>query len=235
MAIFIIIAIVLVILFLLKKNKPHNDSSQCLKQNKPSKLTVPPITIAEPKPAPAPPRTNSQPLPTFKYDINNMIFLCHSDPDEDIYGISPMYWDAIADDILQVNILLDEASQKCDSIPITRIKKENIIFKPNRQFDDDFTHFIYSPFTKTGKLSKYPYYIKFTLDGGFSGEKSLFGNIYFTKDNQIGKAWIVSWLNHKCYTINCAIKDKRLQVTRIDLTTPDNSPKTCLYNYNAKN
>lgn len=183
---------------------------------------------------PAPPRTTSKTLPAFKYDINCMRFLYHRDPDEDVYGIPIIYREAVSEDIMQVNALLEEASQKVRTVPDNRISKENIKFSPTEPLDDRFTMFIYTPYTKTGKIAKFPYYISFNLPKDFWGNEDLFGKVYFTKDNRIGKVWIVSWLNHKCFTINCTEKENRLQVTRIDVTTPDNYQKICLYNYNNK-
>lgn len=210
-------------------SKPVQDKSCIMRPVEPN---IPFVSESEPKFKTA--QTTYQELPTFKYDISKMRFLYHADPNDDIYGIPIEYRNMIADDLMQINMLLDEACTKCSVVPQRRIIKEQINFKPKREMDDDFTRFVYTPYTKTGKISKYPYFIKFALNDGFLSGNGLFGDIYFTKHNQIGKAWLVSWSNHNCYTINCAIKEKRLQVTRIDVAAAGEYSKTCLYNYNNK-
>ena len=164
-----------------------------------------------------------------------MRFLFHADPDEDVYAVPIMYREMMSNDIMQINSLLDEAAEKVQAFPQARIRKENINFLPHREFDNMFTRFIYTPYTKTGKIAKYQYRINFHLVDKPTCPGKIFGNIYFTKDCQIGKAWIILGQKFKTYEINCAIKNNQLQVTRIDdLGGLGYHPKICLYNYNSK-
>lgn len=45
---------------------------------------------------------------------------------------------------------------------------------------------------------------------------NVFGNIYYLLDGEIGKIEIICWKNHKCYIINCAIKNNELCINKVE-------------------
>lgn len=234
MAIIVLVIIAIIIVACtLSKRDTHVPAAKYAQHNSQKTKESQIFDVITQAPKPSLDRITNEPLPTFKYDVSKMHLLCHA-TDEDTYSIPEEYRDMVLDELMKINALLDEACAKSSVVPKTRIIKENIKFNPSEKMDSDFTKFVYTPYTKTGKISKHPYYIKFYPNGSLFDKEHLFGDVYFTQNNQIGKAWIVSWLNHKCYIINCTTKEKKLQVTRIDVTNPADGSKTCLYNYNNK-
>ena len=74
------------------------------------------------------------------------------------------------------------------------------------------------PYTKTGKLSKYPVVLHFETFpqkhdyGGFSGEAIICGEIKILRDGNIGSAWVNIWGN----TFKIGLYGLSLVLKRVD-------------------
>lgn len=107
-------------------------------------------------------------------------------------------------DVLSFQSLLDEIN----NITPFELKAEDIIRKPLHQSTGryNFSRLKENIKTPTGKEAKYPTELLFETNDEFNGEKDFFGKIFYTKDNEIGKAKFVFWNNHT----SCAVYFKRV-------------------------
>ena len=71
------------------------------------------------------------------------------------------------------------------------IAKKDIVFNP---LGDDMSHFELNPYTKTGRLSRYPPVIhcRTKYYNQYQTPKNYFGSIYYLADGSIGKARLIN-------------------------------------------
>ena len=119
----------------------------------------------------------------FKYDISNM------KNDKGYYVLTEEGKKVAEQDILlSLNDIFKNGY--CKTLKV-EFKSEQIHFEPVKNEDiSDICRVIYNPYTKTGKESKYPYYLRFIVkdvnnNKGKNG--TLSGEIHYLRNGNIGK------------------------------------------------
>lgn len=170
-----------------------------------------------------------EPLPeTFPIDIRQFI----KTDSPAIYDI-PFSLRYLAYDSLDtINVILSQTSNLVASFPETVLLPEDVNFRQSIPEDRDHTFLSYHPYTKTGKIAKYPYSVCFHSYEDIHSGTCLFGNVYHLVDGHIGKIDIVRWHEQVLYKINAGIIKGSLQVIKLEKSEL-NEMKT-LYNYNAR-
>lgn len=87
------------------------------------------------------------------------------------------------------------------------------------------------PLTKTGKIPKFPVVLHFNASKSIEwpNNNTLFGHVFYFPDGEIGKAEIISWVNHNCYILSIAKKNNRLALRRIHTHDKETAKKINLY------
>lgn len=89
----------------------------------------------------------------------------------------------------------------------------------------DFTYLEYCPYTKTGKNSKYPVVLHV-----YNNQDFIQGEIYYSKNGEIGKSRLFIWNDFSCYTFHISVKDKCLKVIKIEkITNKEEYEKKIIY------
>jgi hypothetical protein len=75
-----------------------------------------------------------------------------------------------------------------------------------------------SPYTKTGRLAKYPLTIYYRTNhwNDFSDSEKYWGSISYLKNGTIGKAELINWINGKMYSIKLGIVKNELDVKLVE-------------------
>ena len=81
-----------------------------------------------------------------------------------------------------------------------------------------YTFFQCEPYTKTGKLSKYPLILHYATKNKneFQPSKNYFGCIYYMKDGSIGKCLLIFWNYSKCHTIELFRNGATLDLKKVE-------------------
>jgi hypothetical protein len=87
-----------------------------------------------------------------------------------------------------------------------------------------------TPNTATGKLSKYPFTLRFNCQ---KGKITFTGSIDYLSNNSIGKISITIFDIKDTTQINIAVKDGQLRIIKIEHSDKKTYMQT-LYNYNSK-
>lgn len=99
------------------------------------------------------------------------------------------------------------------------ITPSDIVFTDKEDDISKCTHIIYTPYTKTGKKSKYPICCHFYIDDKVKSnddfERNLFGKIYILQNNTIGKAKINIWRDYNLLTIDIKKDKNSLIISKI--------------------
>ena len=90
---------------------------------------------------------------------------------------------------------------------------EEMYFTPNKQ--TGYTRIMCTPYTKTGKKSKYPLYLHFTTDLRILDHET-HGQLYYAQDGSIGKANVYVWINHVGYLYYFKTIGKTLVIDKIE-------------------
>ena len=91
------------------------------------------------------------------------------------------------------------------------------------RFGKDFfeTHYIYTPFTKTKRASKYPLATRYSYYNNLYGTPAAFGEIYYLQNGVIGKVREVFWIKeHEGYVISLGQTKGKLVLKYIEHLTP---------------
>ena len=135
-------------------------------------------------------------------------------------------------DILRINTFLKKANTLVDSVPNITVKKDSILFYSvvNSLNSREYCCFFVNKRTPTGKLPKYPLRLM------FHSKKKIFGEIEYLQTMEIGKIWIVAWVQKTCYKFNVIMKNGELTLAKIEMDEIlDGSPsKRVLYNIDNK-
>ena len=92
------------------------------------------------------------------------------------------------------------------------------------------THYVFSPFTKTKKLSKYPLSVRYSHRSPINANPSAFGDIYYLQDGKIGKTNQIYWpRNGKGYVISLGLTKGTLVLKKIELLSPADGMRTIVY------
>lgn len=81
-----------------------------------------------------------------------------------------------------------------------------------------FTFFECNPYTKTGKLSKYPLILHYATPAytDFNPTQNFFGTISYMQDGNIGKCKLTYWLNNIMYFFDFGLKGKTLSAKKVE-------------------
>lgn len=127
-------------------------------------------------------------------------------------------------DISKMNSYIQEAINLAHiktsiSIPINDISfsVEDITIKSD-MYRRYYSYFECVPYTKTGKLSKFPLILHYATSNyeDFDAENKFFGKIYYSQMGSIGKAELINWLGHNCYVFYFATKGNSLILKSIE-------------------
>lgn len=115
--------------------------------------------------------------------------------------------------VKSLNAILDMC---IDYIPNTKIKK--IVGIPKNESLKNIRNFslhLFNSFTPSGRPSKYPEVLKFVTKEEEDFTDNIFGDVYYLKNGEIGKARIIIWKDHKVFTVNIISNKGQLMVNRI--------------------
>ncbi len=163
---------------------------------------------------------------SFKYDFSRMLKV------NDIYIPTKDMLEMITFDILSLNSFFADAKKLTNKVPSYSLSSQDISFflGNNIPYEYHFCHFKYTPNTATGKLSKYPFTLRFNCQK----ERITFsGSINYLSNNHIGKISISISDIKDTTEINIALKDEQLKIIKIEHSDKKSYMKT-LYNYNSK-
>lgn len=137
-------------------------------------------------------------------------------------------------DITYMNNFLKEARMLAP-LPLLEICTEEIDFlgNPEQNFEG-MTHLELKPYTKTGKISKYPvilhyYTTNYTV---FDSTDNYFGHISYLQDGSIGKAKLICWEKNKLFIIQLGLIGTTLAIKRIETNSKSGAPREILYKHN---
>lgn len=125
-------------------------------------------------------------------------------------------------DIDQLNTYIEKARTLAKIRTQFYIKPEDINFD---DIDGAATHWEITPYTKTGRLSKYPltiYYRTYNYKK-FDSKENLFGSMSYLKNGTIGKAELVNWINGRMYLIKLGIIKNSLSVKSVETTNKESN------------
>ena len=127
-------------------------------------------------------------------------------------------------DISLINNIMEEFSIKNPVVPKLEICTEEVVFNGSNP-----TYLEFPGNTKTGKVPKYIAILHYRTDKYDDPETSenYFGDIYYLKDGNIGKAKLIYWRNKSMYEITLGLSGLTLTVKKVDfLSTGDMQKKT---------
>ena len=116
--------------------------------------------------------------------------------------------------------------------PLYSLSQQEILFFFGKDipYEHHFCHFTYTQNTATGKLSKYPFTLRFNCQ---KGKITFTGSIDYLSNNSIGKISITIFDIKDTTQINIAVKDGQLRIIKIEHSDKKTYMQT-LYNYNSK-
>lgn len=133
-------------------------------------------------------------------------------------------------DILKLNGYMDIAQKFCPSIGPNRIVAEKFVYSRQRNDLNNFIFLRATPFTPTGKPSKFPLILYFNhqmLPIATENTDQVFGEIQYLKNGVIGAAKIIQWYAGRLKIISLAQKDNELVVTSVEAS--ENGVRTKIY------
>lgn len=149
--------------------------------------------------------------------------------------VTPANQNQVLSDIKKLNSFIS------DAIVLAKIKKdfsipvEDIVFSTNainigkEAHTQYYTYFECVPYTKTGKISKFPLILHYGTKNlhAFNSDTNFWGKIHYMQDGTIGKAELVNWISHNCYVINLGLIGTTLSIKSV--TTNNDNGKQFLY------
>ena len=159
---------------------------------------------------------------------NFQLSTVHTINDRDLMIVSPCDRERIIKDLSLINNLLSEAQKTLKIREAIAIHTDEIVF--NDTFTGKlYTYFQYSPFTHTGKPSKYPFELYITSREHYNSTPNYdcFGNIGYLQNNTVGAVTLNIWFKNKGYHIQLGLIDGLLSVKKIDTMLNEN--KTTIY------
>ncbi|MBS6956661.1 MAG: hypothetical protein KH230_26015 [Enterocloster asparagiformis] len=116
-------------------------------------------------------------------------------------------------------------------IPLNEIEFESVQKKSGKDsYTQYYTFFECTPYSKTGKNTKYPltlHYATKNLDS-IDSETNFLGDIHYMQDGTIGKAKLINWIKRKCYVLEYGMVGGTLALKSVT-TTDNKGNKTILY------
>lgn len=134
----------------------------------------------------------------------------------------------IKEDIKQIN---DSVKKYCNTFNIVEdlsidveSLKFDVTYSEKTGSKQYFTFFECTPYTPTGKLSKFPLILHYATKNHMKAtfQQDYFGEIYYLQDGNIGKARLIYWIEHSMYLFSMGLKGKTLVVQKIEKSTEGN-------------
>lgn len=118
-------------------------------------------------------------------------------------------------DIDIINVYLEKACALSSIKTKLHISKSDIVFDGT---GEDKSYLDVNPYTKTGRLSKYPVTVHYRTKyySSIDPPKNYFGSIHYLKDGSIGKAELVNWVGKKMYLVKIGIVKNVLVVKSVE-------------------
>ena len=110
------------------------------------------------------------------------------------------------------------------AMELAEINNNYKINTKNFYYGTDSTHYVYTPKTESGRISKYPLMLKYQYseNNSINLSNDRFGEIYYTRDGRIGKARLIYWDNYNGCVINIGLINKKLAVKKVEVSGDDN-------------
>ena len=137
----------------------------------------------------------------------------------------------ISQDLMSLNDFIGK-SREILRTNIELISDLNIRYNINSiEHYENLTKIELMPLTKTGKIPKFPVVLHFNASKSIEwpNNNTLFGHVFYFPDGKIGKAEVISWVDHNCYILSIAIKNNRLSLKRIHTNDKETAKKINLY------
>lgn len=128
-----------------------------------------------------------------------------------------------SEDILYVNPYLRHAKDLLRSFPACQFREKEFSF--TERLVNGFTRFCFLtfiPYTKTGKLPKYPIILHAHISDNF------FGELYYGRSGEIDKAKVIVW-SDRCYELDLAVINGALDINAIYVMNPITQKKQKMY------
>lgn len=147
-----------------------------------------------------------------------------------IMNISEQNQEAVIQELQSLEKYINEAICIADlpdtlHLPCNTLKFDTntIDIKDSTSVTQYYTFFECCPYTKTGKLSKFPLILHYATKNitEFDPGENYFGNIYYLQDGSIGKAKMVFWLKNMMYKIELGLKGRTLIIKKIEQSIND--------------
>jgi len=106
--------------------------------------------------------------------------------------------DQTRSDILAMNPLLEEAYNLVPILP--RLHISQIRWVPEDAAIGDYSRLFCNPYTKTGKISKFPLRLLFETQRRLQGD-GVDGELFYTSDGAVGRAKLLTRRANKSYTL----------------------------------
>lgn len=129
-------------------------------------------------------------------------------------------------DITIINNIMEEFLRKNPIIPKLEICTEDIVFTGSNP-----TYLEFPGNTKTGKVPKYIAILHYRTDkyDEFEPSENYFGDIFYLKDGNIGKAKLIYWIHKSMYDITLGLSGLTLTVKRVDCLNAGDTHKNTIY------
>lgn len=114
----------------------------------------------------------------------------------------------------KLNVHLASAHQLCSKVPSgTNIPIRSIVYKPPKNYG--YTRLICSPYTYTGKVSKFPLSLSFMTDLSKTANTT-HGKAYYGQDGSIQKAEVYCWRGGQGYFFYFKAEGGNLVISKIE-------------------
>lgn len=130
----------------------------------------------------------------------------------------------IEKELLNLNDYVRQACTLCNIYPELLLPIKELIYNPEildagtpAERTEYYTFFQCEPYTKTGKVSKYPLILHYATQNlsEFQPAKNYFGRIYYMRDGSVGKCTLVFWRDSICHTIELFREGITLKIKKI--------------------
>lgn len=126
-------------------------------------------------------------------------------------------------------ILIDKEFEQLNvfiafALKLARSKKKLSIDTYEFSYSHNYTFYEAQPYTPTGRPSKYPLVLHYAYatHNDLNPSQDYFGELYYTKSGDIGKARLIFWERKSGYMIHLALVDNQLVVKKVERNTPAN-------------
>ena len=166
-----------------------------------------------------------QDFPNLPYDFLDMPFT--NVYQHEVYLLNGDNLQQAKNDVLAMNPLIAGAGKIVNELSDTQINHVHFMPTARNKYNDgviDYTNLILSPYTETGKASKFPlslyfhtspprvYIESYNIEELFAEEArykmrtDIFGEIFYLQSGTIGKSKIIIWHRGTCFGVYCALE-----------------------------